>query len=70
MDQSVKVCPACGQPLPQARGKRVCCDCQKPIRRHDKWFIGTDGKLHHKSCENPEDVHGEPIRSATLELLP
>ncbi|MGP8269087.1 MAG: hypothetical protein ACLQLH_03390 [Terracidiphilus sp.] len=59
-------CPTCGQVLPQARGRRICSDCAKPIRRHDKWHIGSDGKLHHNNCEQPE---GYPVMRETMELL-
>lgn len=61
------LCPCCGQPLPQARGRRICADCVKPIRRHDKWFIGGDGKLHHKNCEKPDGY--PPEVPQTMELL-
>ncbi len=68
-----KVCPTCGQPLPQARGHRVCADCGKRMGNRDKWFIGGDGKLHHKNCENP--ISGNPVGTteaapnSTMELL-
>jgi predicted amidophosphoribosyltransferase len=62
-----KVCPSCGQTLPQERGKRICSDCSTPIRRHDKWHIGSDGKLHHNDCGNPQ---GTPEPARTMELIP
>jgi predicted amidophosphoribosyltransferase len=55
------ICPTCGQPLPQARGRRVCSDCKQPIRLHDKWFIGHDGMLHRKDCANPSLYPIEPV---------
>jgi predicted amidophosphoribosyltransferase len=60
-----QLCPTCGQVLPQAKGRRICADCKKPIRRHDKWFIGGDGKLHHKDCNQPEGV---PVAAPLLEV--
>ena len=61
------VCPTCGQVLPQAIGKRICADCQQQIRRHDKWHIGSDGKLHHNNCTDPECYRVDVPQ--TMELL-
>jgi uncharacterized Zn finger protein (UPF0148 family) len=44
-------CPTCGQPLPQAKGRRICADCGSQIRKRERWHIGRDGKLHHNNCQ-------------------
>jgi predicted amidophosphoribosyltransferase len=62
-----KTCPTCGQPLPQARGHRVCADCRRPIKQHDKWYIGNDGKLHHRDCSDPSGYNSQRI--TTMDLL-
>lgn len=49
-----RICSACGQAIPSAKGRRVCSDCLRPISRHHKWHIGGDFKLHHNDCQNPE----------------
>ena len=49
-------CPTCNRPLQngsQPAGKRICADCGRAIKLHDKWGIGPDGKLHHKDCSKP-----------------
>ena len=64
--------PDVRSPLPQARGHRTCADCGKRMGYRDKWFIGGDGKLHHKNCASPVapgKETPEPERSQTLELL-
>ncbi len=60
--------PLCGQTLPQAKGRRICADCAKPIRRHDKWHIGSDGKLHHNDCGQPENYRATG-QTETLEVI-
>lgn len=47
------------QQPPQKPGKRICADCMKPIKRHDRYQTGSDGRLRHKNCERPEDVAQE-----------
>lgn len=46
-------CLACGQVVPPPAG-RTCCDCHRPIGRHDKWRFGPEGKPVHKDCSNPK----------------
>ncbi len=51
------ICDKCGQeinpPHLQTPGRRVCAECGNRIRLRDKWYIGVDGRLRHKSCKNP-----------------
>lgn len=48
----MKICQACGQELPNQKRRRICASCEKPIKRHDKWY--ADGPtIHHKDCANP-----------------
>ena len=53
----MKICDKCGQqidrPSYQPAGCRICAECGKRIKKHDKWFIGFDGRLHHRDCKNP-----------------
>jgi hypothetical protein len=49
-------CPNCGAAvlLPvQQPGRRICSQCGRKIARHDKWRVGSDGRLQHKNCETP-----------------
>lgn len=62
----MNICPTCGQELPQPRGRRICSACGRPIARHDKWEIYTDGKLRHKDCSVPT---GTPKQNPTMELI-
>lgn len=36
---------------PKSR-KRICSECGKQIRRHDRWFYFEDS-TRHKDCANP-----------------
>lgn len=45
-------CPTCGHPLTQGP-RRICSQCGEPIRNHHKWYIGPDGRLAHKNCDEP-----------------
>lgn len=64
-----KICVTCGQPLPQAKRRRICADCGKPMRLHDKWHIGGDGRLHHNDCDDPDRSKWKGIPPQT-ELIP
>lgn len=45
-------CPACGQALPERRG-RICAKCERPIARYDRWsFVGS--RVEHKDCDDPQ----------------
>lgn len=45
------LCPHCKQPMPERRG-RVCSECDKPIRAHDRYyFVGSS--VRHKDCMDP-----------------
>jgi predicted amidophosphoribosyltransferase len=51
------LCPACGQTLPEKRGRR-CSVCGQPIRGHDKfYFLGS--MVQHRDCGNPT-LYAEP----------
>ena len=46
------LCPACGQKLPDRRG-RICSLCELPIKQHDRWhFVGS--RVQHRDCEDPQ----------------
>jgi DNA-directed RNA polymerase subunit RPC12/RpoP len=63
------ICDKCGQqvnpPASQQAGRRICADCGKRIRKREKWFIGIDGRLHHRDCAMPT---GTPVPE-TMDLL-
>jgi hypothetical protein len=38
-----------------ARARRICRNCQKPIRRRDKYrFVGSE--VQHRDCDQPQGV--------------
>jgi hypothetical protein len=50
------LCPFCSRPLHvgiQPAGKRYCSLCGGKIKKRHKYRIGSDGRLIHKSCDNP-----------------
>lgn len=52
MTVNADVCPACGQRLPDRRG-RICARCERPVARHDRWsFVG--GRVEHRDCDDPQ----------------
>jgi len=61
----MKVCTACGQTIPQAERRRICSQCNGPIKKRHRWRFGTDGRPRHNECEHPE---GMPSETAVLEL--
>ncbi len=64
----MKICDKCGQPEKpfqlQPSGRRICAECFRPVQRHDKWFTGVDGRVHHRDCKKPS---GYPVEE-TMEL--
>lgn len=60
----IATCPHCKHTFDTEspkKGKRICCECQKPILRHDKWFFNPDSKVQHRHCDNPEEYRAAPI---------
>ena len=50
--QQENLCPACGQTLPDRRG-RICSECQLPIGSHHKfYFVGS--RVRHRDCDDPK----------------
>jgi len=64
------ICPLCNQPLPGIAGKRVCADCGAHIKSRHKWYVGGDGKLHHRVCGRPESYGASQDAPQTMELIP
>ena len=47
----MRVCPACGQEIPQPVGRLICSQCNKPIlRKSGGWTHGPDGRPRHNDC--------------------
>jgi hypothetical protein len=52
-------------PKPARAPRRVCRNCQKPIRRTDKYrFVGSE--VQHRDCNQPQGV---PVESAQPPLM-
>jgi hypothetical protein len=48
--------------------KRVCCECNKQIVKHHKFYYGEDSKVRHRCCERPES-YGDQIPGTIKESL-
>jgi len=46
-------CPTCGHRMDHVP-KKVCAECGKPIQRNHKYVFCSDGRIRHRSCEDPE----------------
>lgn len=63
----MKICPACGQEIPQPVGRLVCSQCTQPIlRKSGGWKHGADGRPRHNDCNFT--CAPEPTQ-ATMDLL-
>jgi len=47
-------CPHCHRLMDLSVPKRFCAKCSKQITRYHKWQIGTDGRIRHRNCSNPD----------------
>lgn len=62
-----KLCPTCGQKLPDPRGpKRICVRCKRPIRRHDRWHFTPTGPQHNDCLEPEGEVEERPQRMLSV----
>lgn len=62
-----RICPCCGQEIPQQEGKRVCSQCGQAIKLRDKWHFGNDGRPRHWNCQQPKGAYSPAAE--TMELL-
>ena len=52
-------CPECRHSFnttPGRQFKRICADCQEPIRVHHKFYLAVENNttvMRHRHCDNP-----------------
>ena len=62
----MKICPTCGQEIPQPVGRLICSQCnQKIVRGSGGWTHGPDGRPRHNNCDSA--CKPAPVQ-ATMEL--
>jgi PHP family Zn ribbon phosphoesterase len=61
----ITTCPNCRTTFDtdKKQGKRICCLCGKPIKKHDKYHFNSESKIQHRHCDNPEG-YVEPIQES------
>lgn len=52
--KKIECCSECGRPLNLSIPRRICYTCKKQITRHHKWTFGTDGRVRHRNCKDPQ----------------